>query len=46
MQELNSLQKLQKKNKPTNKQTKKACKYLGIKLVKRGKRLDGKTDQT
>lgn len=35
MQELNSLQKQQKKNKPTNKQ--KACKSLGIKLGKRGR---------
>ena len=43
MQELNSLQKQQKKSQQTNK---KAYKSLGIKLGKRGKRFYGKTDQT
>lgn len=48
MQEVNSLQKQQKKTsqQQTNKQTKKAYKYLGIKLGKSGERLYGKTDQT
>lgn len=43
MQELNSLQKQQKKSQQTNK---KAYKSLGIKLGKTGKRFYGKTDQT